>query len=228
MPETHTLIFETSTPAASLVLAGQGDFLETRDFSSDRNHNAHLFTPLGELMAALDARGGEIGRVLVGSGPGSYSGTRVGIAAAQGVALAAGCPAVTVPSVLAVPSAAGGAVCLVIGDARRGAFWSCRVSGFSVEDGFPLGDEATLSAAVGKALAEGVPVVAFEDPARFPLAEELKAGVRLEYPTAPLLWRAWLGAGEDVRQAWSEEPPQPIYLKPPHITAAKRPWLVKP
>ncbi|MGC4013199.1 MAG: hypothetical protein QM755_01595 [Luteolibacter sp.] len=66
-----------------------------REFCSDRSHNAVLLGPLGELMAGLSPE--DIGLVLVGSGPGSYSGTRVGIAAAQGVALAAGCPVVAVP-----------------------------------------------------------------------------------------------------------------------------------
>ena len=59
-----------------------------RTFQSDRNHNAMLFEPLSDLLANGGAN--EVGLVLVGSGPGSYSGTRVGIAAAQGVAFGGG------------------------------------------------------------------------------------------------------------------------------------------
>ena len=102
VPASLTLVLETSTPHASLGLAdGAGGFSET-GFQSDRNHNALLFGPLAELLAEKDPA--EIGLVLVGSGPGSYSGTRVGIAAAQGVAMVSGCRTVAVPSILAVPS----------------------------------------------------------------------------------------------------------------------------
>ena len=89
MPARFTLILETSTPHASLGIAMADGGFTSREFSSDRNHNALLFKPLGELLEGLPLTALE--RVLVGSGPGSYSGTRVGIAAAQGVAIAAGC-----------------------------------------------------------------------------------------------------------------------------------------
>ena len=101
MSDCFTLILETSTPNASLATTEPGGRIEQREFTSDRSHNAVLFSPLKELLDTRETL--EIGLVLVGSGPGSYSGTRVGIAAAQGVAIACGCPAVAVPSILAVP-----------------------------------------------------------------------------------------------------------------------------
>ena len=164
--------------------------------------------------------------VLVGSGPGSYSGTRVGIAAAQGTAIAAGCPAVAVPSLLAVPSAENGAACLVIGDARRGSFWTAGVEGFQMVSAPELTDAEGMVGKVSEAIASGWPVVSFEDPARFPLAAELLASVRQEFPDAWRLWQAWLKNPEEIKAAWMSAPPQPIYLKPPHITAAKRSWLI--
>jgi tRNA threonylcarbamoyladenosine biosynthesis protein TsaB len=169
-----------------------------------------------------------IGLVLVGSGPGSYSGTRVGIAAAQGVAIALGCPAVAVPSVLAVHSAGNGAACLAIGDARRGSYWTVTMENFRLGGAPQLCDAEKLAEAIANAAANDVPVVSFEDPARFPLPAELAAIVRLEFPGAERLWHAWQGADEETRRSWAAEIPQPLYLKPPHITPAKRPWLVKP
>src|SRR6478752_5854722 len=110
MSGTFTLVLETSTPRASLAAVESDGRLTQREFTSDRSHNAVLFSPLQELLGTRKTA--EIGLVLVGSGPGSYSGTRVGIAAAQGVAIASGCPAVAVPSILAVPAAEGGGACL--------------------------------------------------------------------------------------------------------------------
>ncbi len=226
MIATFTLVLETSTPQASLACIAPDGGLDQRDFTSDRSHNAVLFTPLKEL---LDAReDSQISLVLVGSGPGSYSGTRVGIAAAQGVAIVAGCPAVAVPSILAVPAAENGGACLAIGDARRGSYWTARVGNYQL-DGVPeLTDARGLESIVLNTLSAGIPVFSFEDPSRFPLPPELGDQVRLEFPSAGRLWEAWSASPLETRQLWSAAPPQPMYLKPPHITPAKRPWLVQP
>jgi tRNA threonylcarbamoyladenosine biosynthesis protein TsaB len=226
MTDCFTLVLETSTPHASLATIEPDGRLVQRDFTSDRSHNAVLFSPLKELLDAR--RSPEIGLVLVGSGPGSYSGTRVGIAAAQGVAIASGCPAVAVPSILAVPSAMNGARCLAIGDARRGSFWAARVEESSTPADPELTDAEGLEAIVRAAVAEGVPVFSFEDAGRFPLPAELRGMVRVEFPSAERLWLAWLASSSETRGRWMSLPPQPIYLKPPHITPAKRSWLVTP
>lgn len=226
MVGTLTLVLETSTPHASLMAIYPDGHLEQREFSSDRSHNAVLFSPLQEV---LDARGGaEIGLVIVGSGPGSYSGTRVGIAAAQGVAIASGCPAVALPSILAVPSAQGGASCLAIGDARRGSYWTAKVENLRMVAEPELTDAAGLEEIVRRSLGNGVAVFSFEDPARFPLTEDLISQVKLENPDATRLWEAWQAADDETRAKWSAGIPQPMYLKPPHITPAKRSWLVNP
>jgi tRNA threonylcarbamoyladenosine biosynthesis protein TsaB len=219
------LVIETSTPRASLLLAGPGGVRFDRGFSSDRSHNAALFGPLDELLGLPEA--GSLRRVLVGSGPGSYSGTRVGIAAAQGVAIFQNCPAVAVPSVLAVEAADREAGCLVIGDARRGSFWSARVRGRRMAAGPAVIGAAELEAAVAAALAEGAAVYTFEEPERFPLPTEMLAGLAQQLPDAAGILAAWQRADEATRDDWSAAPPQPMYLKPPHITAAKRPWLVR-
>ncbi len=226
MSDSFTLILETSTPQASLATVEPGGRIAQREFTSDRSHNSVLFSPLKELLNARET--GKIGLVLVGSGPGSYSGTRVGIAAAQGVAIACGCPAVAVPSILAVPSAQNGVTCLAIGDARRGSFWTAKVEMSEPPEEPRLTDSEGLAASVREAMAGGIPVISFEDPDRFPLPEELKATVRLEFPSAERLWLAWLATREETRERWMSQPPQPIYLKPPHITPAKRSWLVIP
>lgn len=221
-----SLVFETSTPHASLVLAGPGGILAQRKFSSDRNHNAMLFEPLSELMQGENRE--HIGLVLVGSGPGSYSGTRVGIAAAQGVAIALGCPAVAVPSILAVPSADGGAPCLAIGDARRGSFWWARMEHSNLASEPALCDANELAELVLAAVANRHTVFSFEAADRFPLPEMLAAAVIQEFPDAGRLWKTWLAVGPETRAAWSAQIPQPLYLKPPHITPSKRAPLLCP
>jgi tRNA threonylcarbamoyl adenosine modification protein YeaZ len=215
------LVIETSTAQASLaVVTATG--IEQRAFSSDRSHNALLFQPLGELLAGHPP----LELVLVGSGPGSYSGTRVGIAAAQGVAIAMGCPAVAVPSILAVPAADQGARCLAIGDARRGSYWTARIEGHQLLHDPELCDQTEFLQRISAACQAGEAVFGFENPARLLLPAELADQVRLETPDATRLWLAWQATPQEIRAEWARQIPQPLYLKPPHITQAKRPWLV--
>ncbi|GAA5128711.1 tRNA (adenosine(37)-N6)-threonylcarbamoyltransferase complex dimerization subunit type 1 TsaB [Luteolibacter yonseiensis] len=226
MSASFTLVLETSTPHASLATIEPDGRMQQREFTSDRSHNAVLFSPLQELLDARQAP--QIGLVLVGSGPGNYSGTRVGIAAAQGVAIASGCPAVAVPSILAVRSADDGAACLAIGDARRGSFWTARIEGSCLLDAPELTDADGLQALVSEAASHGLGVFSFEDAKRFPLPAELIELIRLEVPDAGRLWQIWKASPQETRERWLSEPPQPMYLKPPHITPAKRSWLVRP
>lgn len=226
MTHTFTLVLETSTPHASLATLEPTGLLLEREFTSDRSHNAVLFAPLQELLNARQEP--QIGLVLVGSGPGSYSGTRVGIAAAQGVAIASACPAVAVPSILAVPSAEKGAACLAIGDARRGSYWTARVGLHQLSHGPELTDASGLMEIVAQAVADGIAIFSFEEPSRFPLPSDLIDQIRLEFPSAGRLLKVWQAASPAGQAQWASESPQPIYLKPPHITPAKRPWLVQP
>jgi tRNA threonylcarbamoyladenosine biosynthesis protein TsaB len=216
VPGSLILVLETSAPQASLVLAGPDGVRAEREFCSDRSHNAVLFGPLGEVLREIPLA--EIGLVLVGSGPGSYSGTRVGIAAAQGVALAAGCPVVALPSILAAPSAAGGKPCRVVGDARRGSFWISRVENSGVALAPELTDEDGLRRFLAEAADE--PVVTFEAGLKNGFPADLD--IARETPGARLLWEAWRTADAAERERWAAEAPQPLYLRPPHITEAKK------
>ncbi len=219
MSDPFTLIFETSTPHASIARVGGGKSVQ-REFTGDRSHNSALFAPLQELLEnALPDRPS---LVLVGSGPGSYSGTRVGMAAAHGVAIASGCPLVAVPSILAVEPVTQTGRALAIGDARRGAYWTARIENGACANEPELTDAEGLRQLVAAAIGENFTVFALEDPARFPLPDELRDHVRLEFPDALRLLHAWEQASEAQRKQWSAAMPEPIYLKPPHITPAKR------
>ncbi len=206
------LIIETSTEAASIALVVDGEVVAEKRFVSDRRHNALLFGPLAEIM---EIHGGKyFDAVLVGSGPGSYSGTRVGIAAAQGAALVAGCDAVSVPSVLAVPAALTEGKCLAVGDARRGSFWFANIDAGRLLGGPILTDAIGLDSAIALARGSGVSVFSMD---RFRDRE-----ITFALPTATGLWQAWQNATPRDRANWIGRIPQPIYLAPPHITASKK------
>lgn len=206
------LIFETSTEAASIALVLDGRIVTEKSFTSDRRHNALLFQPLAEILE-------EYGRphfdaVFVGSGPGSYSGTRVGIAAAQGAALVAGCKTVAVPSILATHEALSGAECLAVGDARRGSFWLAKISEGTIQQGPELTDSIGFQVALEAASASAVTVYCTE-PIR-------GMGIPLARPTAAGIWHVWNNTSPKTRAFWAGKTPQPIYLATPHITPSKK------
>lgn len=206
------LIIETSTEAASIALAVDGEVAAERSFVSDRRHNALLFTPLAEI---LEIHGGSsFDAVLVGSGPGSYSGTRVGIAAAQGAALVAGCKAIAVPSLLATPPALSGRPCLAVGDARRGSFWLAGIDGCRLDGEPRLTDRLGFEFALETAKGNGTAIFCI-DPIR-------GMGIPISRPSAAGLWLAWQSASAQARAIWAGKIPQPIYLAPPHITPSKK------
>jgi tRNA threonylcarbamoyladenosine biosynthesis protein TsaB len=213
VPDAARLFIESSTPRASLALLRGSAVVHAETFTGDRSHNALLFAPLERALAALQS--GEIlAEVVIGTGPGSYSGTRVGIAAGQGVALVHGCPAIGLSSLLAVPSARPGA--LAVGDARRGSAWR---AGFGEEPELCGVDQ--LAEEIRAVLAAGAPVFSLESVAKVGLPEDLAAQVVSEQPTAELLAKAWLALSPEERSERAAQPVQPAYLRPPHVTVAK-------
>ena len=77
------LVIDTSTAACTTALFDEaGVCLASRDELIGRGHAVRLVPMIDELMAGRRAD-----RILVGVGPGSFTGIRVGIAAAQGLAI---------------------------------------------------------------------------------------------------------------------------------------------
>ena len=125
------LAIETATPACAVALEVDGEVTEAV-LDRERRHTEVLAPGVGRLLAAAGLAPGELERVVVDRGPGLYTGLRVGIATALGLALATGAALVEVTSleVLAAAAARAGArgelVALV--DARRGEVFAQRFS----------------------------------------------------------------------------------------------------
>ncbi len=87
-----------------------------------RAHAALVLEALDELLAACGARPGDFAALGVGVGPGSYTGVRVGVATALGIARAWGVPCVGASSLTALPGTLAPPATRVVAlsDARRG------------------------------------------------------------------------------------------------------------
>lgn len=77
-----TLVIDTATAACSVALIENGRVVDARHEVVGRGHAERLVPMIAELID-----GGRAERILVDVGPGSFTGIRVGIAAARGLAL---------------------------------------------------------------------------------------------------------------------------------------------
>lgn len=86
-----------------------------------REHSRKLLPALDALLGLLELEPRDLEGIAVGLGPGSFTGLRVGLSAAKGLALALGIPIVGIPSydALAAQVAVEG-VLAILGDAKRG------------------------------------------------------------------------------------------------------------
>ncbi len=77
------LAFDTSSAACTAALFdGSGECIASRDEIIGRGHSERLVPMIAELLDGRSA-----GRIIVGAGPGSFTGIRVAIAAANGLAI---------------------------------------------------------------------------------------------------------------------------------------------
>ena len=92
------LAFDTSTPCARVaVLSPAGDCLATAEKVAAR-HSSNLLRLCDEVLRATGVTVSGLDAIACGAGPGSFTGLRVGLAVAKGLALADGIPLVLVSS----------------------------------------------------------------------------------------------------------------------------------
>ncbi|HLX19059.1 MAG TPA: tRNA (adenosine(37)-N6)-threonylcarbamoyltransferase complex dimerization subunit type 1 TsaB [Gaiellaceae bacterium] len=106
------LAFDTATAVATSALVDDGEVLAERA-SVART----LFEDVDALLRQSGAHPGDIDGLAIGIGPGSFTGVRIGLAAARGLALALDLEGAGVSTLAALAAAAPGAVPVI--DARR-------------------------------------------------------------------------------------------------------------
>ena len=87
--------------AAAVLDTGQGRIVASKSLPMSRGHAEALMPLLAGLMSEASMAMRDLDRVVATVGPGSFTGLRVGISAARGIALAAGKPALGVSTLSA-------------------------------------------------------------------------------------------------------------------------------
>ena len=219
------LAIETSVETGSVALWRNEKLVLERSFFAGRKPSGTLWPALQEVMPEEDALRHPLSAIVVGIGPGSYNGSRVGIAAAQGIALVHKCGIAPLCSFEGVSSASKEA--LAIGDARRGSFSLQPIAEGRLKGDFALVEEEELSEAIRAAHEKGQDIFSFDASERFPVSDKLKALIQQRQSQAGLLAKAFAQRSQEEQKELFKNAPEPFYLRDPHITVGKRKSLLE-
>lgn len=114
------LALDTATPY--LVLGTQN---QERTIRMGRRHAELIFSELEEFISGCGLKPADLSAVAVGQGPGSYTGIRIGIATATGIAHGLGIPLLGIDTLAAVAARQSGEVTTVL-TAGRDRVYSAR------------------------------------------------------------------------------------------------------
>jgi tRNA threonylcarbamoyladenosine biosynthesis protein TsaB len=100
----RVLAIDTALEACSAAILDteHGDGVTSRSVPMMRGHAEALVPLIAAVMSEANVEFSELDRIAVTVGPGSFTGLRVGVAAARGIALATGKPAVGVTTLAAL------------------------------------------------------------------------------------------------------------------------------
>jgi len=90
------LCLETATPVCSVALCDNAGYVLTRESHENKSHAALLTVFIGELFKSKGITAKELEAVAVSKGPGSYTGLRIGVSAAKGIAYGASIPLIAI------------------------------------------------------------------------------------------------------------------------------------
>jgi tRNA threonylcarbamoyladenosine biosynthesis protein TsaB len=222
----NVLGLDTATPATVAgVLRADGEVFEARHDPAEGERPGHATRLLGlaeEVLGAAGLEPADLDRVAVGVGPGSFTGLRIGVATARGLAQGWGADLVGVSTLRALAAGVPAGTVAAVVDARRGeAFAAAWRDGdeLMAVGAFAPGELADRLATLGS------PLLAVGDGALRFRAELEAAGIAIPPPGDPL----HRVSGRHVCRLGSEAEPAgrdavlPDYVRLPDAEARRPP-----
>jgi tRNA threonylcarbamoyl adenosine modification protein YeaZ len=123
------LAIDTAAPRLALALLKVDASVDTLVEPMAQGQSERIFPAMGELLTHNGVAYSDLTRIAVTTGPGSFTGLRIGLSAARGLGLALEIPVIGVPSLLALSLAAQCDPIAVLLDAHRGEAYVQTFSG---------------------------------------------------------------------------------------------------
>src|ERR1700758_1380538 len=209
--------------AAAVLDSGSGSLIAQASQAMKRGHAEALMPLLAGVMKDAVLPFATLDRIAVTTGPGSFTGLRVGLSAARGIALAANKPVVglTTLTAYAAPLVSQNGEHPIISaiDARHDHVYLQAVSGNGsslIRPRLASIEEALCAARFGAPhlVGNAAGILADRWPAHAPPPFKVDA-----QPAPDIAWVAWLGAAVSPDTA----PARPFYLRAPDAKPAKDP-----
>jgi tRNA threonylcarbamoyladenosine biosynthesis protein TsaB len=214
------LAIDTALGACSVCVCEEGTPtpIEMESVEMTTGHAEAIMPMIERVMNKIEGRFASLHRVAVSIGPGSFTGLRIGIAAARGIGMAAGIPVVGVSTLSAyaaplINAEEPGVIAVGI-DARHGSlfFQAFTAAGRTIVLPRVITvKEASRVVGSGpvRIAGSGAPALAVET-----MALGLKVSIADLGPAADVAWIARLGFAADPATALAK----PMYLRPPGAT----------
>jgi tRNA threonylcarbamoyladenosine biosynthesis protein TsaB len=212
----RVLAFDCAGAQCAAALTVDGRVAAERRIATDRGHAQTLVPLLNEIVGAAGLTFTDIDRFAVTTGPGSFTGIRVALATAQGLALGAGKPVIGVTvfealAAMAVESGIAAPRLLTAVDSRRAEIFAQLFDG----TGAPLGDPVMLAPAQ---------IASWAGPGAVALAGDGAPMMATHLPEAHETRIMSIDPAVVARLATGRAPagfPSPFYLRPPDAVPAK-------
>jgi tRNA threonylcarbamoyladenosine biosynthesis protein TsaB len=213
------LAIESSAKAASVAVCEDGGLLGQYFQNSGLTHSVTLMCMARDLLRNMALTVGDIDVFAAASGPGSFTGVRIGVATVKGLAWGSGkrvCGVSTTEAMAYLPEAGGDIVCPVM-DARRGQVYNAefrRESGALVR----LCEDRAISIddLVAEDAGSGASFLLMGDAAEMCMPHFIKAGLRARLAPAAVRLQCAYGV---ALAASRREPVEPGELRPNYIRA---------
>jgi tRNA threonylcarbamoyladenosine biosynthesis protein TsaB len=194
------LAFDTATEVATCALVRDGDVLGERTSRASR-----VLADAEALLSEASLRPRDLDAIVAGTGPGSFTGLRIGLAAVRGLALALGVPVAGVSTLDALSAGRPGALPVV--DARR-------------REVFVPGEDGPRCVAPGELAPEPGTVCVGDGALRYRSVLEAKGGIVPPDDDPSHLPRARFHAALAAEFGPAEEV-EPVYVRVPDADRAR-------
>ena len=209
---------DSSGMVASVAVVQDDVVIAEYTMNHKKTHSETLLPMIDEIMKTSETRMEELDAIAIASGPGSFTGIRIGISTVKGLAWAAEKPCVGVSTLAAMAwngTAAGGLICAVM-DARRSEVYNAL---FTIRSGRPVRlcpDRALSLLQLSEELSKyhEAPFLV-GDGTEITAAFLKEQGINFRFPPENLRWQsAWGVAMEAAGQKMiSSQELLPVYLR---------------